>query len=1233
MSKQYLEQLINDFNTERLSRFLLEKSDKFAPKRESLDGYNDDSFLKGLKLGEIKFSETEELIVCAFLCLNPLSERSGKKAQYEKAKNILRDRYSDAGIFVFYDKGGNFRFSLVYANYLGKIRDWNNFRRFTYFVSKEFTNKTFIQRICEGDFSSIEKIKEAFSVEKVTKEFYQEIFYWYLWAVQKSVFPKDAEAEENGRKIAIIRLITRMIFIWFMRERGLVPRNLFDKHEIQKVLTDLSSESSAYYQAILQNLFFATLNTRKDEREFRSEVRGHKGYNPDFGNHYVYRFQDLFSDPSHLQKYFADIPFLNGGLFECLDEKTEDIYIDGFTEVKKNQPTVPNYLFFSEGQNADLNTELGTKGKTLKPRGLINILSTFNFTIDENTPDDQDIALDPELLGRVFENLLASFNPETSTTARKATGSYYTPREIVDYMVDESLKGYFRTHLNDLEGVDEKIDSLFTLGKEVNPLDINQSKEIVRLIEAIRIVDPAVGSGAFPMGVLNKLVFLLNKVDRNNDFWKQAQVDAADAIPDPIIRQETKDRIEFFFQEKNKNADYGRKLFLIQKCIYGVDIQQIAVEIAKLRFFISLLVDEKIDQSKENWGIEPLPNLDFKIMQGNSLISEFLGIKFEIEREKIAGQIQIGFADEESKLVKEFERKKIDYQNESDKTSKARLKNEVEGAMLKIFETIVKQQKSGYFKSIEEIERKYAALPNKKDREEIITREKQRINQRSGFDLDNVEKQLREYTGKKRTRPFFPWQLYFAEVFTEKRGFDVIIANPPYIGEKGHKEIFRETKQANLGKYYMGKMDLFYFFFHLALDLGNSKAQVAFITTNYYPTASGAVKLRKDFRNRTIIRKLVNFNELKIFESALGQHNMITILHKGQNNDAVAQTCITSQTGVTSPELLTRIVNQQDEKTQYFEVAQKDIYDGEIYNIRLRGTSTENLDPIQTTLNKMKINGLPLGLICNINTGVQTGADKLSKRHIEKYKLKANVGDGIFVLNEAEVKNLNLTIDEKEILKPWFKNSDIYRWKTNSTFSERVIYFDRKGKKVQKFVTFLEKSRIVLKERREVINGVIDWWQLQWPRDNEIFINPKIVVPQRSMRNTFGYNEVPWFASADVYFITKKDQEFFLKYVLALLNSSPYYLWLYHRGKRKGEALELYQNPLAEVPIKKISALEQKRYIEIVDRILEITKSDDYQENNDKQALVKEYEKQIDLLVYALYGLTEEEIAIVEGKA
>lgn len=1231
MSNSHLVNLIQEFSPKGLDRFMRDRSTKFRSINESLEEYEDILFSLGTKVGQIDFDAANHLIVCIFKTDQTLAERSGKKAQYEKAKKILADSLSDAGIFVFYDGNGNFRFSLVYANYLGKKRDWSTFRRFTYFVSPQLTNKTFLQRIGEGDFSTLEAIKDAFSVEKVTKDFYQEISYWYFWACQKCQFPKDAETETNGRQISVIRLITRLIFVWFMRERKLVPTILFEKQALSTMLNDLDDSSSSYYLAILQNLFFATLNTKILERQFRSEVRGLNGHNPDFNSHNKYRHQSLFTQPERMQEYFANIPFLNGGLFDCLDEKENSIYIDGYSDTKKNQPLVPNDLFFSGEKSANFNTELGTTNRSFKVKGLFEILSAYNFTIDENTVDDKDVALDPELLGRVFENLLASFNPETSTTARKATGSYYTPREIVDYMVDESLKAYFKTHLADVADLDEKLSSLFSLRSEENPFDAQQSKKVVGLVENVRIVDPAVGSGAFPMGALNKLVFILSKVDKGNQLWEQAQLAAADQIPDGQLRAKVHASIEAYFQEKN--PDYGRKLYLIQKCIYGVDIQQIAVEIAKLRFFISLLVEETIEKDKENWGIEPLPNLDFKIMQGNSLISEYLGIRFEIISSKQTdGTLSIN-TNPSSELINFLEHKKISYQSESDPEAKSKLRNEIEDLLIKIFEGIVKEQKADYFRALEAINRKYSVIPNKKSREEGIAIEKERINKKMGFDLSEAEEQLRQFTSKRRVKPFFPWELYFAEVFMEKKGFDIIIANPPYIGEKGHKGLFEAVKKANLREFYLGKMDYFYFFFHLALNLGNPNAQIAFISTNYYPTATGAVKLRKDFHKRAIINKLVNFNELKIFETAQGQHNMITLLSKGVNEDYVANTCITHRKGYGSPDILTQIVNGSDEQTEYFDVAQKFLFDGEEFQIRLRGIENNSDDPIQSILYKIKIAETQIGSLCNINTGIQTGADKVTKRHIDKFHTEASVNDGIFVLASKEITKCKFSSQGKKYLKPWFKNSDINRWSSSVQSNECVLYLDRKSTRIPDILSHLEKFRSLLSERREVKNEVIEWWQLQWPRARSIFLHEKIIAPQRSTQNSFGYNEIPWYASADVYFITEKDKKVKLKYLLALLNSKLYYLWLYHRGKRKGEALELYQTPLSEIPIKKISLSEQQPFINVVDQILEFVYSDDYKTSINKQDKVRLLELQLDSMIYDLYDLTEAEIDFIEKQS
>lgn len=873
MINPYLQKLIQSFSPQALFRFLNDKNPKIEPVHILLPSLDADNFIGGEKVGEVPLSAHENLAVYSIQVNKALSERSGKKMQYDLAKKLLKDANDDAGIFVFYDAKGDFRFSLVYANYLGKKRDWSNFRRFTYFVSPKLTNKTFLDRIGNGDFSSLKGIQEAFSVEKVTKEFYEQISYWYFWACKECRFPEDAEKEENGREISVIRLITRLIFVWFMREKALVRPELFDKRQVSAWLKELEPQSSSYYLAILQNLFFATLNTPQKDRQFRSEIRGPKGHNPDFGNEYVYRHQALFAHPELLQEYFSDIPFLNGGLFDCLDERDKAIYIDGFSDTKKNQPVVPNQLFFSDEINVDLNAEYGTSNKTYKVKGLLEILSSYNFTIDENTADDKDVALDPELLGRVFENLLASFNPETSTTARKATGSYYTPREIVDYMVDESLKAYLREHLADIPNVEERIQWLFSQEQDNNPFSARETKRLVGLIEGVRIVDPAVGSGAFPMGALNKMVFLLTKLDPDNHLWQQAQLDSVENIPDYQARAAAQAGIRKYFEEKN--LDYGRKVFLIEKCIYGVDIQQIAVEIAKLRFFISLLVEETVEKDEENWGIEPLPNLDFKIMQGNSLISVFEGIDFDPKQALQPQEGLFAAEDEKLQLVKQYESKKASYQSASDHHKKHALRIEIDQLLIKIFKQITLSQKADSAAKMAEIDRKFSVIEDPKLRVKLSSIEKQRYANATGFDMGKIERRLSEYSKKHLKRDFFPWGLYFSEVFSEKGGFDIVLGNPPYIQLQKDGGLLADLYSNQAYETFNRMGDIYCLFYELGHRLLRQGGHLCFITSNKWMRAGYGVQLRRFFAEKTNPVVLIDFAGKKLFESVTVDNNIL----------------------------------------------------------------------------------------------------------------------------------------------------------------------------------------------------------------------------------------------------------------------------------------------------------------------------------------------------------------------
>lgn len=511
----------------------------------------------------------------------------------------------------------------------------------------------------------------AFDVEAVTKDFFREVANWYFWALKNVQFPKDAPKEADGHDhISVIRLITRLIFCWFVKEKGLIPDTLFDERRLAQTLIGFepaktSDKESVFYRAILQNLFFATLNTEMDKRGWTKEEQN-------FMAHSLYRHRDCFSEPKSALDLFKEIPFLNGGLFECLDKdlglpaapnaaqagenaKPRYVRIDGFSRNEDSQPIVPDFLFFGPEREVDLSADYNDKKFGRVPvRGLIHIFNRYHFTIEENTPIEQEVALDPELSGKVFENLLAAYNPETGATARKQTGSFYTPREIVNYMVDEALIACLKekltakiakntktkegraeessSALSAVSGVEHKLRHLFAYNDESHLFTPPEVDGLIAAIDGLKSIDPAVGSGAFPMGILHKLVFILGKLDPRNEKWNERQIArvrdtmaTAEKIEDATARERVVRELEQQITGikeafEHNELDYGRKLYLIENCIYGVDIQPIAVQISKMRFFISLIVDQKIDDTLPNRGVRPLPNLETKFVAANTLI-------------------------------------------------------------------------------------------------------------------------------------------------------------------------------------------------------------------------------------------------------------------------------------------------------------------------------------------------------------------------------------------------------------------------------------------------------------------------------------------------------------------------------------------------------------------------------------------------------------------------------------
>ena len=730
----------------------------------------------------------------------------------------------DAALVVF-DDGKNWRLSFI-CDLKG---DNTSPKRYTFVFGEpgNFYN-TAVSRFLKLQQEGITflSIKDAFSVEALTKEFYNELFGWYQWAVSEEsgiYFPNDTNTatddfEDIDKKI--IRLLTRLMFVWFIKQKGLVPNNLFEESYLKKILKDFNPQSQqqgVYYNAILQNLFFATLNRAIEDED------GKRGFAKREGQRDVktlYRYAELFKiSEEEVLNVFADIPFLNGGLFECLD-KTKKIdgvekafNYDGFSRNDNKWPNgryrqrafIPNVLFFDEQS------------------GLISILKKYNFTIEENTPNEQQVALDPELLGKVFENLLGAYNPETKEAARNQSGSFYTPREIVNYMVDESLKAYL-TKGKEISA--DVVQSLLSDNFEYDQSKALVYKEIASRLRSIKIIDPACGSGAFPMGLLNRMVDILQRIE-----------------PEQSV--------------------YELKLNIIENCIYGSDIQNIATQISKLRFFISLICDCEKDNSKPNFGIPTLPNLETKFVTANSLIS--------LKRRKAEDQLDL-FADSETNPVniKKNELHEVRHQHFRAKTAneKMSLRRKDEKLRNELLELLAEDD------VFAPEDAKQMALWNPYDQNAVA----------EFFDPE--------------------WMLGYGE------GFDIVIGNPPYIQLQNNGGELAKLYQDQDYKTFARTGDIYCLFYERGWQLLKEEGNLCYITSNKWMRAGYGEKTREFFANKTNPMLLIDFAGVKIFESATVDTNIL--LFSKSNNQHETVCAVTNKQNKDSVKNLSDFVQQQN---------------------------------------------------------------------------------------------------------------------------------------------------------------------------------------------------------------------------------------------------------------------------------------------------------------------------------
>ena len=1022
--------------------------------------------------------------------------------------------------------------------------------------------------------------------EELNRQFYRKLFNWFEWAVTEAKFPTN-ETKTLTPQEHVIRLITRLLFIWFLKEKGLVADNLFNKTQIQPLLkADDFENGDSYYRVVLQNLFFATLNTEMDKRGF--SIGQHKTHR-DFSR---YRYKTEMRDPDKLLDLFSETPFINGGLFDCLDSfkgSNDGGYrIDCFSDKHYKKLSIPNRLFFQTDS------------------GLLSILEHYKFTVEENTPIEQEVALDPELLGKVFENLLAAYNPETGATARKQTGSYYTPRAIVDYMVEAALVATLSQQCQPTDGDaklwDERLHYLLDYAQMFDDakewFDDTETNRIMRAIAELKVLDPAVGSGAFPMGVLHKLTLALRRLDPDNSRWEQLQKElaierAADAFDtsDQQERDTELTEISSIF-ERYRDSDFGRKLYLIQNSIFGVDIQPVACQIAKLRFFISLAIEQEPNKNADNFGIKPLPNLETRFVAADTL----LGLEIAETRELLQDDAVLQLLKEIEAIRERYflannRQQKLHLEDQED-TSREKLKTELESLRVKWMEN---QQR--------EIERKIAQLPTPKQRQQLR------------------EKEEKAYKGRKETfdasfrdaRKIASWKPYDQNakadwfdpewMFGVSKGFDAVIGNPPYIQlQKEGGRLGRLYAPCNFESF-IRTGDIYCLFYEKANQLLKDNGHVCFITSNKWMRAAYGKKLRDYLIAYTQPVQLLDMGP-DVFDATVDTN--ILLLQNAAYDVPAAFSAATLETDFDK---------QTDNIARYLNNT------GVVMEMPTKGEPWAILSAAELALKrKIEAIGKPLkDWNLNICFGIKTGFNKA------------------FIIDEATREEL-VTQDPKstEIIKPLLRGRDIECYHTQWTGLYLVATFPTLNLSINDYPAVknylmefgkerLEQSGKTLadgtKSRKKTKNK---WFETQ----DQIayyaeFKKEKIIWKRIGSILRFAYSQHPMLCLDSTCIATGEK----VKFLTAVLNSRISHYQLFDLAPKTGtgdlivsvQALE----PLLVPPITDANGHLVNQIEKLVDEIL-VAKT------ATPDADVVSLEDEIDRVVYSLYGLTAEEIAIVE---
>ena len=1079
---------------------------------------NNEKIKKFRQIGSVRLNDGKNLALFELLLADTVNiQRNRVELNNEISKYI--DQEQIHGVLSVFEQGTDdyrFTFSARSTEFDEEESDFvqkkTDTKRYTYVLGKNESCKTPADRFYKLSENKsevdINAIQNAFSVEQLSKEFFDkykkqfEKFWKYIASKEeyKGVFINGQGEQEVKIRNFTKKLLGRIVFLHFLQKKGWMGcpgRELWgagDKKFMQNLFKDFTNKEQ-FHSKCLVELFYNTLNAKRDDQLFSCE-----GLEGALNN--------------------SKVPYLNGGLFDS--DQLESTKID-----------------FPESYFEDL----------------FDFFGQYNFTIDENDPNDHEVGIDPEMLGHIFENLLED---------NKDKGAFYTPKVIVQYMCQESLIEYLATKLeaNNSGELKQAIEDLIRnrLAEDISDLDLVEP--IAQALYDVKICDPAIGSGAFPMGILNVIYQVIEAL-----YYLQ---------PDSVARVWNISDTQWQPHLVKKN--------IIQHSIYGVDIESGAVDIARLRFWLALVVDE----------VEPLPlpNLDYKIMQGNSLLESFEGI--DLSQISDAAAYEAVYESEQIELFSGEAKKKVttslnfedvktlmdDYFIANNPETKKDLHKRIDDQVLNHIRFTLAEHKRELQKKAKKLEKKVsldeAAARTWEQKEKIRTKSKAakalgKLNTELSQHNDKEDKL--SLLSKSNERPFFLWHLFFQEVFDEG-GFDIVIGNPPYIQLQSNNGYLAEMYKGYNFKTYERTGDIYALFYEKALQILKANGALIYITSNKWMRANYGKSLRNLFceYNPTLLLDL----GAGVFDTATVDSNILQI--KNNNNQESLKAVILNNSKNKVAQL---------EENDFINIKNLSDEPWIILNLQEQ-ILKKHIEEIGTPLSDWKI---------NIYRGILTGLDKA------------------FIIDEkTRMELIKKEPKSSEIIRPTVRGKIIRKNKLEKI--NRYLINTHNGLKSENIppinVNEYQSIKNYLNDFQPQLSNRYDKGSTPYNLRNcaylDAFEEDKIIFSRIVKSPQFYYDINKYYAEATSYILIGEN----LKFLTAILNCDFVYHIFYTFYSGGGIDGEIKINKFKNLPIPRISKNEQRPFEIILDYIMALEKHDKKIEN-------VYFNKVVDTMVYELY--------------